>query len=340
MKILKIDGEDFKGTVTPLEAKNLVYLDTLGMDRNNLHGLDITFKGHPVITFRMREQINVDTTFETEDFVYEKETGNGKSIIEGKIRGLRIPVKDQEGKLNTTRWVKLENCQWAFGEEKVVDWLSKYGKLLTPLEEEEHNFGSEDEDDCKDAVGTGNLSAKMTIEKDIPQFLPMLGRKVKIYYRGITKLCINCYKPGHMKKECQNETVGWIDYVEKFKEEHDFPDEMYGNWVRVLNLHKNKKEKASARENLIRDMKNQTTEKQTVAMPIGDQNRNENQGKKGQKITSSEVEKTQKDGSNQSEKGQGNGDATQREGNSGKEKAIPLAKSNRFVMRPRKGSLI
>jgi hypothetical protein len=86
-------------------------------------------------------------------------------------------------------------------------------------------------------------------------------------------------------------------------------------------------------------MKNQTTEKQTVAMPIGDQNRNENQGKKGQKITSSEVEKTQKDGSNQSEKGQGNGDAMQREGNSGKEKAIPLAKSNRFVMRPRKGSL-
>jgi hypothetical protein len=29
-----------------------------------------------------------------------------------------------------------------------------------------------------DAVGTGNLSAKMTIEQEIPQFLPMMGQKV------------------------------------------------------------------------------------------------------------------------------------------------------------------
>jgi hypothetical protein len=68
-------------------------------------------------------------------------------------------------------------------------------------------------------VGTGNLSAKMTIKQEIPQFLPMMGRKVRVYYRGITKLCINCYQPGHIKKNCKNSTVGWIDYVQKFKEE-------------------------------------------------------------------------------------------------------------------------
>jgi hypothetical protein len=66
-------------------------------------------------------------------------------------------------------------------------------------------------------VGTGNLSAKMTIKQEIPQFLPMMGRKVRVYYRGITKLCINCYQPGHIKKNCKNSTVGWIDYVQKFK---------------------------------------------------------------------------------------------------------------------------
>jgi hypothetical protein len=73
----------------------------------------------------------------------------------------------------------------------------------------------------------------MTSKKDISQFLPMMGRKV--YYRGITLVCINCYQPGHIKKNCKNSTVGWIDYVQKFKEEHDFSDELLGNWILGLN---------------------------------------------------------------------------------------------------------
>ena len=76
--ILKIDGEDFKGTISPIEAKNLIYQETLGLERNLLHGLDISFKGHPVITFRLKEQINVDTFLESEDFVFERDSGSGR----------------------------------------------------------------------------------------------------------------------------------------------------------------------------------------------------------------------------------------------------------------------
>ena len=74
--ILKIDGEDFKGPNSPIEAKNLIYQETLGLGRNLLHGLDISFKGHPVITFCLREQINVYTFFESEDFVFERDSGS------------------------------------------------------------------------------------------------------------------------------------------------------------------------------------------------------------------------------------------------------------------------
>jgi len=48
-----------------------------------------------------------------------------------------------------TQWVKLENCPRAFGEEKYLKWLSKFGKPLIPI--------------------------------PIPQFLPMMGRKVQVY---------------------------------------------------------------------------------------------------------------------------------------------------------------
>ena len=230
----------------------------MGLDRNLLHGLDISFKGHPVITYRLREQINVDTTFESEDFVFERDSGSGRSLLRGKIHGLRIQGQsNKNNQLPMTRWVKLENCQWAFGEEKTLEWLSKFGKPLTPLEEETYNFGSNNEDDCQDAVGTGNLSAKMTIEQEIPQFLPMMGQKVRVYYRGITKLCINCYQPGHIKKNCKNSTVGWIDYVQKFKEEHDFSDELYGNWIKILGLNQVRKEKEKQRRQHLEDVRNQ-----------------------------------------------------------------------------------
>ncbi len=95
----------------------------------------------------------------------------------------------------------------------------------------------------------------MTLEKDIPQFLPMMGRKVQVYYRGITKI-INCYQPGHIKKTCKK-SVGWIDYVQKFKEEHDFSDEMFGNWIKILDLNKVRKEKEMQRKQHLENIKKQ-----------------------------------------------------------------------------------
>ena len=91
------------------------------------------------------------------------------------------------------------------------------------------------------------LEICLTIEQEIPQFLPMMGRKVRVYYDGITKLRINCYQPGHIKKNCKNPTVGWIDYVQKFKKEHDFSDELYGNWIKILGLNQVRKEKEKQR---------------------------------------------------------------------------------------------
>jgi hypothetical protein len=79
--ILKIDENDFKGTIRPIEAINLIYINTLGLERNLLHGLDISFKGHPVITYLLREQINVDKTFESKDFVFQRDSGSGRSLL-------------------------------------------------------------------------------------------------------------------------------------------------------------------------------------------------------------------------------------------------------------------
>ncbi len=49
--VLKCDGEDFKGTITPTEAKNIIFKETLNLDRKTLHGIKVEYKGNPVISF-------------------------------------------------------------------------------------------------------------------------------------------------------------------------------------------------------------------------------------------------------------------------------------------------
>jgi hypothetical protein len=62
-------------TISPIEAKNLIYINTLGLDRNLLHGLDKL----PLIQ-PLRVKI----------FVFERDSGSGRSLLRGKISGLII----------------------------------------------------------------------------------------------------------------------------------------------------------------------------------------------------------------------------------------------------------
>jgi hypothetical protein len=90
----------------------LIYINTLGLDRILLLGLDISFKGHPVITYHLRKKIKYDRTFKSEDFVFERDSGSGRSLLRRKIRGLKI--QGQSNKNNhfpMTRWVKLDYFQ-------------------------------------------------------------------------------------------------------------------------------------------------------------------------------------------------------------------------------------
>ena len=79
-----------------IEAKHGIYRDYLGFkDLDNFEGVRFAFKGRPLVTFRLKETINVDTLYENRYFEFSRKTmKKGKletSVIECKIRGLRPP---------------------------------------------------------------------------------------------------------------------------------------------------------------------------------------------------------------------------------------------------------
>ena len=81
---------------------------------------------------------------------------------------------------------------------------------------------------------TGTYSVKMALGRQIPQFLPMGGKKIKIYYRGIRKMCRKCYRAGHLWNDCKNRQREWVEYVDEFMLNHTLEEQMYGNWIRLV----------------------------------------------------------------------------------------------------------
>ena len=128
--VLKCAGENFKGTITPIEAKNTIYRDTLNLDRNNLHGLKVEYKGNPVISYLLKEKINIDTTFKSDDFFFEKDTTNRRSLFEGKIRGVR--KEDPTPQQNDVRWVKLETVLGHLRKKKFLNGFLSMVKCYHP----------------------------------------------------------------------------------------------------------------------------------------------------------------------------------------------------------------
>ena len=136
--ILQINGQEFKGTVRPREALDAIYKTALHQNVDNLHGVKIEFRGHPVISFRLKTEINIDLEFRTEHFSYTKEVGGVVDRVVGKVRGVREPESGAGAGVpafNRKR-IKIKNCNWGLSKEEILEWMETYGKVLVPISEE------------------------------------------------------------------------------------------------------------------------------------------------------------------------------------------------------------
>ena len=72
------------------------------------------------------------------------------------------------------------------------------------------------------------------LDRDIPELLPMYGRRIKIYHGGIQKFCKNCFGK-HPTKNCESQKVQWIEYVRPFKMSNpEIKKDYYGKWIDIL----------------------------------------------------------------------------------------------------------
>ena len=94
--------------------------------------------------------------------------------------------------------MRITGCEYRLTECEILDWLSLYGEVINEITEEpfEDEQGSTTE---LPPVGNGTYLVTMKLRKDMPNWVPMYGRKVCLSYRGIKKQCNACFGP-HMRK--------------------------------------------------------------------------------------------------------------------------------------------
>ena len=237
VEIRSINGNPFRGSLTRHEAKHLIYKGVLGCPFSNFRGCKLGFKTCPTATFMLKEQINIDDLESVKDFsfkrCYMKQGQRVEDVLEGRVRGVRTVTGSEATASYSEEWtrvVKVEGCDYRVEAEMILKWLGKYGEVKSELVEDVF----EDGEDSEGENATGIYSVKVKLNQSIPQLLPMDGRRVKIYYRGIQKLCTKCFG-GHMSRNCSVEKIPWLSYVRNFVESNsDFDDGMFGNWVQIL----------------------------------------------------------------------------------------------------------
>ena len=229
-----LNERPFKGSLTFEEARVTIFHEILGFEINALYSMRMEYSGCPVIKFKLKQQTNIDDLVNVEYFNLERraETSERVDYIQCRVLGIRRSqtVPHYDGSENDVRWVKIEGCNHQLTEDEIKEGLVPFGELLTPIREDIYA----DSDSERDIVGNGTYSVKMKLESPIPQFLPMHGKRIRVYHSGITKLCTNCFGK-HTRRQCKNNKVPWIVYVRDFmKMNAELGENYYGKWWDIV----------------------------------------------------------------------------------------------------------
>ena len=241
-----MNGNPFRGTITPQEAKHVIFKQCLGLDLSIFDGARVGYKGMPVILFKLKSPINVDELFDSQHFDFRRKSSRqGRThtdIISCKIRGLRNVNKDVQNQDDGaevsniddgTRIIKIEGCDYRIPEDTLVEFLEFFGELKSEILEDLFDDGGVPDSESFGTNRTGRYSVKIKLNKDIPQLLPIMGKRIKIHYKGIQRLCPNCFGP-HPKQVCRSPKVQWLDYASKFKSTYkNIPDHLFARWNEI-----------------------------------------------------------------------------------------------------------
>ena len=244
VEIKTIDDVPYRGTITIQEAIKTIFIGAMGFHKESLGSLTIGYSMGRIVTYKLKDQFDIDQLASIEEFSFNRSSKrqSGETITQRlgcKIRGIhKVRVNDDlTYREDATRWVKIEGCEYRVEKEELTKWMGHLGEVLSEITEDRINLESDSEGEDQATgytVGNGVYSVKMRLTRNLPQFVPICGKRIRLYYRGIIKMCTNCFG-AHARRVCGSQKVQWIQYVSEFMQSHeDIPMEDYGKWAAIV----------------------------------------------------------------------------------------------------------
>jgi hypothetical protein len=247
VEIVSLNGEHFIGTVTPSEARKKIFEDMLGFHQSDLASITIGFNRGLIITYKLKQQFNIDLLYEWREFEIERNNGPGKeaSVLACTIRGLRNPANRPDyvrnaTKSNTpapylddgTRMVRIIGCEYRLSESEILNWLGMFGEIISEITEEPYDEEGH-KDDSMPLVGNGTYNILMRLSSDLPNWVPIYGKKICLEYKGMRRQCNNCYGP-HIRRYCKSERASIEELASKIRVKYpNIPEEYYGRLAKI-----------------------------------------------------------------------------------------------------------
>jgi hypothetical protein len=141
-------------------------------------------------------------------------------FYQGKILGLYA----EEASISEVVTVCVSRTALEFSDGQISRWLSPYGSI-----EGRFNYQSD-----KYSYKTDEIEVELCLKKHIPEYLPMFGRKIRIYYLGMKKQCNNCLGLGHLKSDCEEDKRDWFNFIEELIDSGDFDEDLFGDWPATI----------------------------------------------------------------------------------------------------------
>ena len=92
VEIVSMNGQHYLGTVTTTEAKKTIYEEALGLDLANLASINIGFNRGCIVTFKLKQQMDLDDLYERQNFEFERSLGNDICVVACHISGVCNPA--------------------------------------------------------------------------------------------------------------------------------------------------------------------------------------------------------------------------------------------------------
>jgi len=218
--IVELNGKEYFGDISDDDVL-YIWLEVFKRKIDELVGTK-TFRNinrQTRISFKLNKPTTPAQFYPTSTFTFEKNLDcidifKGVIIGHGNQRRLELGVR---GIIKVTTFFKVE-------APHVIAWLCHFGQVSAEYRIVKNS--------CN--INTDVTEFEVVLHTHVPEYLPIYGHKIAVFYPGMPRVCNNCYKTGHVRKLCKSPKALWIDYVEYLLKSGEFEVEIFGNWVDII----------------------------------------------------------------------------------------------------------